>query len=35
MIYTTPGTGQIDNAGGGYWPGPHNDQGRYQDLATI
>jgi len=34
MIYTTPAPGQIDNYGGGYWPGPHNDQGRYQDITT-
>lgn len=32
MIYTTPGTGQIGNPAGGYWPGPHNDNGQYQDL---
>ena len=35
MIYTTPSPGQIDNYGGGYWPGPHNDQGRFQDLTTT
>jgi prepilin-type N-terminal cleavage/methylation domain-containing protein/prepilin-type processing-associated H-X9-DG protein len=34
MIYTEPGSGQIGNPGGGYWPGPHNDNGNYQDLAA-
>ena len=34
MIYTMPGPGQIGNPGGGFWPGPHNDQGTYQDLAN-
>ena len=34
MIYTTPAAGQIDNYGGGYWPGPYNDQGRVQDLTA-
>lgn len=33
IIYTDPGPGQIGNPGGGYWPGPHNDKGVYQDLA--
>src|SRR5258707_9340821 len=28
MIYTNPGTGQISNPGGGYWPGPLNDKGQ-------
>src|SRR5207249_9806370 len=35
MIYTMPGPGQIDNPGGGYWPGPYNDKGTYQDLSTA
>ena len=34
MIYTMPGAGQVDNPGGGYWPGPYNDKGTYQDLAS-
>ena len=34
MIYTDPGAGQIGNPGGGYWPGPYNDAGQYQDLAV-
>jgi prepilin-type N-terminal cleavage/methylation domain-containing protein/prepilin-type processing-associated H-X9-DG protein len=34
MIYTDPAPGQIGNAGGGYWPGPYNDAGSYQDLAA-
>ncbi|MDG1892595.1 MAG: type II secretion system protein [Verrucomicrobiota bacterium] len=29
MLYTTPRSGQIDNSAGGFWPGPHNDQGRF------
>jgi len=33
MIYTDPGPGQIGNPAGGFWPGPHNDTGQYQDLA--
>src|SRR5687767_1416972 len=34
MIYTIPVGGQIDNRGGGYWPGPHNDNGQYQDISS-
>lgn len=34
IIYTEPGPGQIGNPGGGYWPGPHNDRGTYQDLSA-
>ncbi len=34
MIYTTPVAGQLDNYGGGYWPGPFNDQGKFQDIGT-
>src|SRR5438093_71603 len=34
MIYTLPSPGQIDNYGGGYWPGPFNDKGQSQDLST-
>ena len=34
IIYTNPGAGQIGNPGGGYWPGPYNDNGQYQDLAV-
>lgn len=35
MIYSMPGAGQIGNPAGGYWPGPHNDNGTYQDLTTA
>src|SRR5215510_4078516 len=35
MIYTIPVAGQIDNAGGGYWPGPYNDKGQYQDINSA
>ncbi len=36
MIYTEskPGTTQIGNPGGGYWPGPYTDTGTYRDLDT-
>jgi len=34
MLYTTPGAGQIGNPAGGFWPGPHTDNGTYQDLAA-
>ncbi|MGE3312493.1 MAG: type II secretion system protein [Limisphaerales bacterium] len=34
MIYTDPGSGQIGNPAGGFWPGPHNDNGSYIDLAA-
>jgi prepilin-type N-terminal cleavage/methylation domain-containing protein/prepilin-type processing-associated H-X9-DG protein len=34
IIYTTPGAGQIGNPAGGFWPGPHNDNGNYQDIAA-
>ena len=30
MLYTVPGSGQIDNQAGGFWPGPYNDQGVFQ-----
>ncbi len=33
IIYTNPGAGQIGNPAGGYWPGPHNDNGVYQDIT--
>jgi prepilin-type N-terminal cleavage/methylation domain-containing protein/prepilin-type processing-associated H-X9-DG protein len=33
IVYTIPGPGQIGNPGGGYWPGPHNDNGAFQDIA--
>jgi prepilin-type processing-associated H-X9-DG protein len=35
MIYTIPAPGQIDNSGGGYWPGPYNDNGNYQDISSA
>ena len=34
MIYTDPVGTQIGNPAGGYWPGPHNDAGVYQDITT-
>jgi prepilin-type N-terminal cleavage/methylation domain-containing protein/prepilin-type processing-associated H-X9-DG protein len=33
MLYTQPGSGQIGNSAGGYWPGPHNDAGRFTDAS--
>jgi len=35
MIYTDPASGQIGNPAGGFWPGPHNDNGAYADLTTT
>ena len=35
MIYTDPGAGQVGNPAGGFWPGPHNDNGAYADLTTT
>jgi prepilin-type N-terminal cleavage/methylation domain-containing protein/prepilin-type processing-associated H-X9-DG protein len=32
MIYSNPGPGQLNNIGGGYWPGPYNDKGQQQDF---
>jgi prepilin-type N-terminal cleavage/methylation domain-containing protein len=34
IIYTEPAPGQIGNPAGGFWPGPHNDAGVYQDIST-
>ncbi|HOW64022.1 MAG TPA: type II secretion system protein [Candidatus Paceibacterota bacterium] len=34
FIYTVPSGTQIGNPAGGFWPGPHNDNGAYQDLAA-
>jgi prepilin-type N-terminal cleavage/methylation domain-containing protein/prepilin-type processing-associated H-X9-DG protein len=34
IIYTDPAGGQIGNPGGGFWPGPHNDKGVFQDLSV-
>src|SRR5687768_12592775 len=34
IIYTLPEPGQIGNPGGGYWPGPYNDRGTFQDVTT-
>jgi prepilin-type N-terminal cleavage/methylation domain-containing protein len=34
MIYTEPVGSQIGNPGGGFWPGPHNDRGLYEDITT-
>ena len=34
MIYSDPTGSQIGNPGGGFWPGPYNDNGNYQDLAA-
>ncbi|MGB1674114.1 MAG: hypothetical protein ACPHRA_12905, partial [Limisphaerales bacterium] len=34
MLYTVPGRGQIDNPAGGFWPGPHDDNGRFRDVAA-
>ena len=34
IIYSIPGPGQIANPGGGYWPGPYNDKGQFQEVAA-
>lgn len=34
MIYTDPASGQVGNPAGGFWPGPHNDNGAYADLTA-
>lgn len=34
MLYTTPGSGQIGNPGGGFWPGPHTDAGQFQNVTA-
>jgi prepilin-type processing-associated H-X9-DG protein len=35
IIYTVPSPSDPNgNPGGGFWPGPHNDSGRYQDLSA-
>src|SRR5436190_10542584 len=34
MIYAVGGPGQPDNIGGGYWPGPYNDNGKQQDFTA-
>ena len=33
IIYSDPAGGQVGNPAGVFWPGPHNDNGSYQDLA--
>src|SRR2546423_11979951 len=37
MIYTDSpaGSGQPDNIGGGFWPGPYNDSGRQPDFPAT
>jgi len=34
IIYTLPTGSQIGNPGGGFWPGPYNDRGFFQDVAA-
>src|SRR5439155_15035896 len=34
IIYTDPSGNQIGNPAGGFWPGPYNDRGQYQDLGS-
>jgi len=34
IIYTMPVGNQIGNPAGGFWPGPHNDNGQYADIAS-
>lgn len=34
IIYTLPGVGQIGNPAGGFWPGPHNDAGRFTEVRS-
>jgi prepilin-type N-terminal cleavage/methylation domain-containing protein len=35
IIYTIPTGDQIGNPGGGYWPGPYNDKGQFQDVTAT
>lgn len=34
ILYTLPGPGQIGNPAGGFWPGPHNDRGAFQEVSS-
>jgi prepilin-type N-terminal cleavage/methylation domain-containing protein len=34
IIYTNPGPGQPSNIGGGFWPGPYNDNDKPQDFSN-
>src|SRR6184192_4072272 len=34
MIYSAGASGQYDNIGGGFWPGPYNDAGKPQDFTA-
>ncbi|MCS1406957.1 MAG: hypothetical protein M2R45_00113 [Verrucomicrobia subdivision 3 bacterium] len=34
MLYTFPGAGQIGNPAGGFWPGPHDDDGQEREPTT-
>jgi len=34
IIYTLPVGNQIGNPGGGYWPGPYNDKGQFQEVSV-
>ena len=34
ILYTDPGSGQIGNPAGGFWPGPHTDTGAFTDITS-
>src|SRR4026209_1828919 len=34
IVFTNPGPGQLANSGGGYWPGPLNDNGSVASYGS-
>lgn len=34
ILYTMPGSGQIGNPAGGFWPGPHTDAGVFREVSS-
>lgn len=34
MLYTIPSGRQIGNPAGGFWPGPHDENGRFRDITA-
>jgi prepilin-type N-terminal cleavage/methylation domain-containing protein len=34
IVYSLPGPGQIGNPGGGFWPGPYDDNGNYREVEA-
>jgi len=34
ILYTMPGSGQIGNPAGGFWPGPHTDAGQFREVSS-